>query len=226
MSINQFNKTMKKMMLSTLFLSAFMMLSCSNQEPISQQDATYQDALAAMATKKMVTQNYDYLNGIELYYSGAEAEIKRLKLEKTKLVAELENGNKKVLERIETIQVQNEKLVRFNAYLISKKPVLGPGGPLPPPQPCFDSKESNCNPKRKLSSKTFIILGKELSVSNVIIKNMKNQLVDAKFQHVEDPLNQNALQLTSDFKGEGTMYTTLKTDVVGEITIPTPVVGL
>ncbi len=226
MSINQFNKTMKKMMLSTLFLSAFMMLSCSNQEPISQQDATYQDALAAMATKKMVTQNYDYLNGIELYYSGAEAEIKRLKLEKTKLVAELENGNKKVLERIETIQVQIEKLVRLNAYLISKKPVLGPGGPLPPPQPCFDSKESNCNPKRKLSSKTFIILGKELSVSNVIIKNMKNQLVDAKFQHVEDPLNQNALQLTSDFKGEGTMYTTLKTDVVGEITIPTPVVGL
>ena len=226
MSINQFNKTMKKMMLSTLFLSAFMMLSCSNQEPISQQDATYQDALAAMATKKMVTQNYDYLNGIELYYSGAEAEIKRLKLEKTKLVAELENGNKKVLERIETIQVQNEKLVRFNAYLISKKPVLGPGGPPPPPQPCFDSKESNCNPKRKLSTKTFIILGKELSVSNVIIKNMKNQLVDAKFQHVEDPLNQNALQLTSDFKGEGTMYTTLKTDVVGEITIPTPVVGL
>ncbi|HMR16453.1 MAG TPA: hypothetical protein PKD13_08220 [Mariniflexile sp.] len=214
------------MMLSTLFLSAFMMLSCSNQEPISQQDATSQDALAAMATKKMVTQNYDYLNGIELYYSGAEAEIKRLKLEKTKLVAELENGNKKVLERIETIQVQIEKLVRFNAYLISKKPVLGPGGPLPPPQPCFDSKESNCNPKRKLSSKTFIILGKELSVSNVIIKNMKNQLVDAKFQHVEDPLNQNALQLTSDFKGEGTMYTTLKTDVVGEITIPTPVVGL
>ncbi|HMQ44223.1 MAG TPA: hypothetical protein PKC63_07715, partial [Mariniflexile sp.] len=79
------------MMLSTLFLSAFMMLSCSNQEPISQQDATSQDALAAMATKKMVTQNYDYLNGIELYYSGAEAEIKRLKLEKTKLVAELEN---------------------------------------------------------------------------------------------------------------------------------------
>ncbi len=226
MSINQFNKTMKKMMLSTLFLSAFMMLSCSNQEPISQQDATSQDALAAMATKKMVTQNYDYLNGIELYYSGAEAEIKRLKLEKTKLVAELENGNKKVLERIETIQVQIEKLVRLNAYLISKKPVLGPGGPLPPPQPCFDSKESNCNPKRKLSSKTFIILGKELSVSNVIIKNMKNQLVDAKFQHVEDPLNQNALQLTSDFKGEGTMYTTLKTDVVGEITIPTPVVGL
>ena len=226
MSINQFNKTMKKMMLSTLFLSAFMMLSCSNQEPISQQDATYQDALAAMATKKMVTQNYDYLNGIELYYSGAEAEIKRLKLEKTKLVAELENGNKKVLERIETIQIKIEKLVRFNAYLISKKPVLGPGGPLPPPQPCFDSKESNCNPKRKLSSKTFIILGKELSVSNVIIKNMKNQLVDAKFQHVEDPLNQNALQLTSDFKGEGTMYTTLKTDVVGEITIPTPVVGL
>lgn len=226
MSINQFNKTMKKMMLSTLFLSAFMMLSCSNQEPISQQDATYQDALAAMATKKMVTQNYDYLNGIELYYSGAEAEIKRLKLEKTKLVAELENGNKKVLERIETIQVQIEKLVRLNAYLISKKPVLGPGGPLPPPQPCFDSKESNCNPKRKLSSKTFIILGKELSVSNVIIKNMKNQLVDAKFQHVEDPLNQNALQLTSDFKGEGTMYTTLKTDLVGEITIPTPVVGL
>lgn len=226
MSINQFNKTMKKMMLSTLFLSAFMMLSCSNQEPISQQDATSQDALAAMATKKMVTLNYDYLNGIELYYSGAEAEIKRLKLEKTKLVAELENGNKKVLERIETIQVQIEKLVRFNAYLISKKPVLGPGGPLPPPQPCFDSKESNCNPKRKLSSKTFIILGKELSVSNVIIKNMKNQLVNAKFQHVEDPLNQNALQLTSDFKGEGTMYTTLKTDVVGEITIPTPVVGL
>lgn len=226
MSINQFNKTMKKMMLSTLFLSAFMMLSCSNQEPISQQDATSQDALVAMATKKMVTQNYDYLNGIELYYSGAEAEIKRLKLEKTKLVAELENGNKKVLERIETIQVQIEKLVRFNAYLISKKPVLGPGGPLPPPQPCFDSKESNCNPKRKLSSKTFIVLGKELSVSNVIIKNMKNQLVDAKFQHVEDPLNQNALQLTSDFKGEGTMYTTLKTDVVGEITIPTPVVGL
>ncbi|WP_157208283.1 hypothetical protein [Mariniflexile maritimum] len=214
------------MMLSTLFLSAFMMLSCSNQEPISQQDVTSQDALAAMATKKMVTQNYDYLNGIELYYSGAEAEIKRLKLEKTKLVAELENGNKKVLERIETIQVQIEKLVRFNAYLISKKPVLGPGGPLPPPQPCFDSKESNCNPKRKLSSKTFIVLGKELSVSNVIIKNMKNQLVDAKFQHVEDPLNQNALQLTSDFKGEGTMYTTLKTDVVGEITIPTPVVGL
>ena len=226
MSINQFNKTMKKMMLSTLFLSAFMMLSCSNQEPISQQDATSQDALAAMATKKMVTQNYDYLNGIELYYSGAEAEIKRLKLKKKKLVAELENGNKKVLERIETIQVQIEKLVRLNAYLISKKPVLGPGGPLPPPQPCFDSKESNCNPKRKLSSKTFIILGKELSVSNVIIKNMKNQLVDAKFQHVEDPLNQNALQLTSDFKGEGTMYTTLKTDVVGEITIPTPVVGL
>lgn len=224
MIINQFTKTMKKMMLSTLFLSAFMMLSCSNQEPLLQEESTSQNEL--MTAKKTVAQKYDYLNGIEIYYSGAEAEIKRLKLEKTKLVAELETGNKKVMERIETIQVQIEKLLRFNAYLISKKPVLGPGGPLPPPQPCYDGKLNNCNPKRKLSSKTLIVLGKELIVINVIVKNTKDQLVDAKFQHVEDPFNQSALQLKSDFKGEGTMYTTLKTDVVGEITIPTPVVGL
>lgn len=226
MSINQFNKTMKKMMLSTLFLSAFMLLSCSNQEPLLQEEAIVQKESTVLSAKKTEAQKYEYLNGIEIYYAGAEAEIKRLKLEKTKLVAELENGNKKVMERIETIQVQIEKLTRFNGYLISKKPILGPGGPLPPPQPCYDGKLNNCNPKRKLSSKTLIVLGKELTVSNVIIKNLKNQLVDAKFQSVEDPFNQSALQLRSDFKGEGTMYTTLKTDVVGEITIPTPVVGL
>lgn len=208
------------MILSTLFLSAFMMFSCSDQEQPLQREST------VINSKKTIEQKQDYLYGIQIYYLSTEVEIARLESEKTKLVAKLENGDKGVMEQIENIQIQIEKLTRFNANLVAKKPVLGPGGPIPPPRPCFVGKEGNCDPKQKLSPKTLIVLGNELIVSNVIIKNMNNQLVDAKFQPIEDSFSQSALQFISDFKGEGTMYTTFKVNGIGEITIPTPVVGL
>ena len=214
------------MTLSTLFLGAFIALSCSNQEHHLQEELASQEALTSLTAKSLEEQKYDYLYGNEIYYRSAEAEIKRSELIKTKLVVELENGNKEVMEQIEKIQIEIKKLNRFIDYLTVKKPILGPGGPIPTPYPCTADEKSNCDPKQKMTSKTLIVLGKELIVLNVIIKNMKNQLVDAKFQPVEDQFSQSALELKSSFMGEGIMYTTLKTDVVGEITIPTPVVGL
>ena len=214
------------MTLSTFILSVFITLSCSNQEQPLNEEVTSQEELTSMTAKTLEEQKYDYLYGNEIYYRSAEAEIKRLESIKTKLVAELENGNKGVMEEIEKNQIEIKKLIQFIDFLTVQKPILGPGGPIPTPYPCTSGEKSNCDPKRKLSSKTLIVLGKELIVLNVIIKNMKNQLVDAKFQPVEDQFSQSALELKSSFMGEGIMYTTLKTDVVGEITIPTPVVGL
>lgn len=217
---------MKKMILPTLFLSAFMMLSCSDQEQHSQDELTAKKESTAINAKRAAAEKYDYLYGIQMYYLSTEVEIKRLESEKTNLVARLENGDKDVVEQIENNQIQIEKLTRFNDYLISRRPILGPGGPIQPPKPCFVGEENNCDPKQNLSPKTLIVLGNELTVSNVIIKNMKNQLVDANFQPVEDQFSQSALQFKSDFKDGGTMYTTFKVKSIGEITIPTPVVGL
>lgn len=213
------------MTLSTFILSVFITLSCSNQEQPLQEELASQEALTSLSAKTLEEQKYDYLYGNEIYYRSAEAEIKRLILNKTKLVAELENGNREVMEQIEKIQIEIKKLNWLLDFLSVQKPILGPGGPIPPPQPCFVGKESNCDPKQKLSSKTLIVLGKELIVSNVIIKNLKNQFGYEAFQPVKDQFGQSALQLKTSFTGEGIMYTTLKT-VIGEITIPTPVVGL
>ena len=211
------------MMLSTLFLSAFMLLSCSNQEPLLQEEVTAQKESTVIAAKKTEAQKYDYIYGLQIYYSGAEAEIKRLESEKNNLVVKLENGDKKVMEHIENIQIQIKKLHRVMDFLMAVKPPKGLKGPVKP-RPCFE--EYNCNPKQKLTIKTAIVLGEELTVSNVVIKNEKDQLIDAKFQPIEDQFSQSALQLLANFKGEGTMYTTLKIKAIGEITIPTPVVGL
>ena len=208
---------MKKMTVFTLFLSAFVMLSCSNQEQTSQEELT------SINTTASIEQKYDELYGIQMYYLSTEAEITRLGLLKTKLVAELEKGNKEVISQLENIQKEIEKLTRFNDYLILLKPVTGLKPP-PPPQPCLET--GNCDPTKKISSNTLIILGTELVVTKVVVKNYKNQLVDTTFLPVEDAFGQNALQVKSDFKGEGVMYTILKTRVVGEITIPTPVIGL
>lgn len=210
-------RKMKKMTLFTLFLTATTLLSCSNQEQTSQDELTSINATAS------VEQNYDYLYGIEIYYRGAEAEVKRLQIDKMKLVTEMEKGDKGAMEKIENIQIEIERLNKFIGFLTILTPPKGPKQPPLPPQPCLE--DSNCDPTKKLTANTLIILGKDLIVSNVFIKNMKNQLVEAKFQPVEDSFSQSALQLKSNFKGEGIMYTTLKTKAVGEITIPIPVVG-
>ena len=208
---------MKKMTLFTLFLTATTLLSCSNQEQTSQEELNF------ITAKSSKAQNYDELYGIQMYYLSAEAEITRLGFQKTKLVAELEKGNKEVINQIENIQKEIEKLTRFNDYLILLKPAKGLK-PLPPPQPCLET--GNCDPTKKISSNTLIILGKELSVTKVVVKNSKNQSLDIAFLPVEDQFGQNALQVKSNSSGEGIMYTTLKTEFVGEITIPTPVVSL
>tara|TARA_R110000868_G_scaffold373423_1_gene637514 strand:+ start:4879 stop:5505 length:627 start_codon:yes stop_codon:yes gene_type:complete len=208
---------MKKMTLFTLFLSAFVILSCSNQEQTSQEELT------SITAKTATEQKYDELYGIQMYYLSTEAEITRLGLLKTKLVAELEKGNKEVINQLENIQKEIEKLTRFNDYLILLKPAKGLK-PLPPPQPCLET--GNCDPTKKISSNTLIILGKELAITKVVVKNSKNQSLDISFQPVEDSFGQNALQVSTNYNGEGVMYTTIKTKVVGEITIPTPVISL
>ncbi len=220
---------MKKMYLTTLILSLIMAFSCADQEQqLIQEELSSSTSKTTedITAKTSAEQETEYLYGIQIYYSSAEAEIKRLVTVKTKLVSEMENGNKKVIEDIEKIQIQIEKLSRFNEHLMQIKPPKGPIGPMPTPNPCVDGQVSNCNPKRKLTPETLILLGNDLIVTNVIIKDTKDQMVDAKFQPVEDQFSQRALLLKSSFKGEGTMYTTLKTTAVGEITIPTPVVGL
>tara|TARA_R110001583_G_scaffold51130_2_gene159508 strand:- start:118617 stop:119249 length:633 start_codon:yes stop_codon:yes gene_type:complete len=210
---------MKKMTLFTFVMSSFILLSCSNE------DKTLQEDLIAVAAKTEAIQENDYLYGIEIYYSSAEIEIKRLALQKTKLAAEFENGNKGVVEQIENIQEEIEKLKRFNESLRFIKKPIGAKGPMPP-KPCFIDNRSNCVPLQNLSTKTVIVLGKELMVTHVIVKNNRNDSVDTAFQPVEDQFGQNALQLKTSLKGEGVMYTTLKIKDVGEITIPTPVVSL
>lgn len=215
---------MKKMYVTTLILSLFMVFSCTDQEQSLIQEELNSDTVKtaeAIAAKTAKDQEDEYLYGIQIYYSSAEAEIKRLELIKTKLVTEMENGNKKVIEDIENTQIQIEKLSRFNEDLKQIKPPKS----FPTPYPCFDGEVSNCNPKRKLSPETLILLGNDLIVTNVIIKNTKNEIVESKFQPIEDQYSQQTLLLKSNFKGEGIMYTTIKTKVVDEITIPTPVVS-
>lgn len=213
---------MKKMTLSTFILSVFIMLSCSNQEQPLNEALTSQEELTSMSAKTLEEQKYDYLYGIEMYYSSAEIEIKRLKTLKTKLVAELENGNKGVMEQIESIQKEIEKLNRFNESLLILPKPKGPIGPMPP-QPCYMDNRANCIPILTMTPKTAIVLGPDLVVSDVAIIDQKNQTVRTEYQPVKDSYGQASFQIKSDFKGEGTMYTTFKTKAVGTITIPTPI---
>ncbi|MGK0414375.1 MAG: hypothetical protein ACJA1B_002599 [Polaribacter sp.] len=210
---------MKNMIHYALILSSFLLVSCNTPEQSTQEELT------STTAKTLIEQEQNYLYGIEIYYSSAEIEIKRLDEQKTKLVAEFENGNKAVMEQIENIQKEVEKLKRFNASLLYIKKPIGGKGPMPP-RPCFIDNRSNCIPQQNLSSNTVIVLGKELIVTKVFIKNNKNGSAKADFITVKDQFGQSALQLKTNFQGEGIMYTTLKTNAVGEITIPTPIVIL
>ncbi|APQ17581.1 hypothetical protein [Maribacter hydrothermalis] len=211
---------MKNMTYLTLFLSSLLLISCSSPEQSSQEELT------AITAKTMIEQEDNYLYGIEIYYSSAEAEIKNLENQKIKLVAELENGNKEAMEQIENIQIQIGKLIRFNEFLYSIKKPKGPIGPIPPPKPCLVGGENNCIPIQNISSKSVIVLGEELMVTDIIMKNNKNQSFKTTFESIKDEFGQSALQLKTGLKGEGIMYTTLKTKAVGEITIPTPVISM
>jgi hypothetical protein len=206
---------MKNMTLFTILLSSFLMLSCSDQELSLQEDLTTINA------KTAIGQDYDYLYGVQMYFLSTEAEIKRLEAQKTKLVAELENGNKEVMEQIENIQIEIGKLNRFNKYLILLKKPKGPGAP-PKPRPCLET--GNCDPTQKLTSKSLIVLGDGLFVTDVIIKDRTNKVVKMAYQQMEDTYGQPSLQIKSEFNGEGIMYTSFKAEGVGQITIPTPIV--
>tara|TARA_R110002012_G_scaffold320402_2_gene543937 strand:+ start:46554 stop:47183 length:630 start_codon:yes stop_codon:yes gene_type:complete len=208
---------MKKMTLVTLFLSLATLWSCSNAEQTSEEELT---SITAKALKEEVEEP---LYGLQMYYTSTEAEIRRLETLKTNLVAEQEKGNSKVLEQIESIQKQIENLTRFNKYLISLKPPKGLK-PLPPPQPCF-SDENNCDPEQKISPKTVVLLGNDLNLINVIIKNQENEVIKMEYQPIKDSFGQASIVIKSEFRGAGVMLTTFKTKELGEITIPTPVIS-
>ncbi|MBD0779270.1 hypothetical protein HPE56_15830 [Maribacter sp. ANRC-HE7] len=200
----------------TLFLTVATLVSCSNHE-------TTEDELTSVNSKTSKDQADEPIYGHQFYYASTEIEINRLKLQKTKLVAEFENGNKVVMEQIEKIQKDIKKLKRFNESLLFIKRPKGSKGPMPP-KPCLIDDRSNCIPRQNLSPNTVIVLGEELIVTSVLIKNNKEESVDTSFQSIKDEYGQSALQLKTSLEGEGIMYTTLKSEAVGEITIPTPVV--
>jgi|LGOV01.1.fsa_nt_gb hypothetical protein len=206
---------MKKMNVIPLFVSLFMLFSCNQQEQFIQDQI--------VTTKVSEEQKNEYLYGLQIYYSSAVAEINGLEQRKAELLMAVEKGKEEALKELEKVQEEIEKLNQFKEYLLGLSPPVGPDRPIPmPPIGCMVT--SNCDPKQDITYTKGIVLVKEIEVLNVEVRNDKNRLVGEGTETGKDEFGQQALLLKLNFTGSATMTTTLNTEVVGKITLVTPVV--
>lgn len=203
---------MKKMNVIPLFISLFMMISCTNQEQLVQDKTS--------TSKASEEEGKEYLYALEVYYVSAVAEINNLKLKKAELIAELEGGDKEVINEIENIQKRLEKLNQFKDYLLEMRI---PRAPKPIKMPPIGCLEGNCNPLQDLTSISGIVLGDTFKVSNLEIRNAKDQVIAKGTIIGKDSFGQRTMMLEADFTGQATMITTIEGENIERIILSTPV---
>jgi len=207
---------MKKMNVIPLFISLFMMISCTNQEQLVQTQVKTANT----------TQENEYLSAQQLYFSSTVEKISQLMIRKAELVAELESGNKEVIQEIESIQKQLETYNKAQDYfygMVRPKGPKGPVGPMPP-VPCLNEKES-CIPIITFT-KAVLIGENKLNILKLSILDSKGNEVGRGIKIEEVIPNQKAMMLEiKKFEGQATMYSTLVIEGDIEIILETPVRG-
>ena len=208
---------MKKMNVIPLFISLFLMVSCTNQEQLIQEQTK--------ATK--ATQENEYLSAQQLYFSSTVEKIAALTKRKAELVAELESGNNEVIQEIEDIQKMLETYNKAQDYffgMIRPKGPKGPVGPMPP-VPCL-GEEVSCNPIIA-STKAVLIGDNKLDILKLVILDAKGNEVGRGVKVTEIIPNQKAMILEiKKFEGQATMISTLVIEGEIKITLETPVRGV
>ncbi len=208
---------MKKMNAIPLFISLFLMISCTNQEQLIQEQTN---------TVK-TTQENEYLSAQQLYFSSTVEKIAKLKKRKAELVAELESGNKDVIQEIESIQKMLETYNKAQDYffgMVRPKGPKGPVGPMPP-VPCL-GEEVSCNPIIAFT-KAVLIGNNKLDIIKLVILDAKGNEVGRGIKVEEIIPKQRAMLLeVKKFEGQATMVSTLVIEGNIEITLETPVRGI
>ncbi len=199
---------MKKMNVISV-LSAFVILfSCSRQEQQIQEE------LEGVSAKTELDQEKDnYLFGLQIYHLIAVAEIVKLEKQKMELVVQIEEGNKKATEELESVQqsINKYEMLSENMLRIPRK--------FPrPPKGCINPEDKGCRIEIDLIQ--GIVLADGVELHKVEIKDSKNNVVGEGTKLGEDSLGQPVLLIKSDFKGSATMYFTIETKSVGKIILP------
>ena len=208
---------MKKMNVIPLFISLFLMISCTNQEQLIQKQTKTVKA----------SQENEYLSAQQLYFSSTVEKIATLTKRKAELVAELESGNNEVIQEIEDIQKMLETYNKAQDYffgMVQPKGPKGPVGPMPP-VPCI-GEEVSCNPIIA-STKAVLIGNNKLDILKLVILDSKGNEVGRGVKVIEIIPNQKAMILEiTKFEGQATMISTLVIEGEIEITLETPVRGV
>ena len=204
---------MKKMNVIPLFISLFLMVSCSNNEQIINKQTE--------TSKTFEKEQNENLYALQVYYVSAVAEIHALELKKASLIAALENGNKDVIKEIEQVQKKLEKLNRFKENLLDMKLPKAPRPIKMPPVGCLEN--GNCNPMQNLTHINKMVLGDTFKILSLEIKDAENNVVGRGTSRSRDSYGQSAIKLETAFTGEATMTTTLAIKDIDEITLTTPV---
>ena len=208
---------MKKMNVIPLFISLFLMISCTNQEQLIQKQTKTVKA----------SQENEYLSAQQLYFSSTVEKIATLTKRKAELVAELESGNNEVIQEIEDIQKMLETYNKAQDYffgMVQPKGPKGPVGPMPP-VPCI-GEEVSCNPIIA-STKAVLIGNNKLDILKLVILDSKGNEVGRGVKVIEIIPNQKAMILEiTKFEGQATMVSKLLIEREIEIVLETPVRGL
>lgn len=203
---------MKKMNVISLFLSLFLLASCSHQEQLIEDQTELETAEKESKNRE---QESEYFFGPQIYHLIAETEIAKLEIRKIELIEEKENGNEEATGKLETIQQSLNKFMSLSESmaLLGKMPR--------PPRGCTNP-EINCVfDISSILGITFVDIVEPSRVEppRIEFTDSENNIVEGNIEIGETPLGEPALLFDPEVTGNGKMIFTINTETLGEMTL-------
>lgn len=183
-----------------LFVIALTLLgaSCSNPEIVEPE-------LAAINAQYDSEEEFDFLNGLDLYKRSTEVQIFELDQRIAELSEAIETGEEGYAEELENAQRDRERLYEHQELLETLIRPIGGRGPGPrPPKGCF---VANCTDGINIRGVHGISIPQETMVESLEIKNQAGEIIGEGTELAENEYGDLMMQFeTNEFEGIAIMY--------------------
>lgn len=203
---------MKKMNVIPLFLSLFLLASCSHQEQLIEDQTELETAEKESKNRE---QESEYFFGPQIYHLIAEEEIAKLEIRKIELIEEIENGNEEAPEKLEATLQSLDKFMSLSESML----LLGfPRGPRRP-RGCETPDNPMYNCLFDISSIQWITHSDGVELRLVKFTDSEGNMVEGNIELGENPFGESALFFDPEITGNGKMIFIINTIDLGEMTL-------
>lgn len=187
-----------------LILITLMVFGASCTEP-----DVYENELSATKAQHSSEEEYDFLNGLEMFKRSTEVQLFELDELIGELTEAIEGGEEGHEEELEDAQQERELLREYQELMNTFRVPRGGRGPGPkPPKGCF---VANCNDGIDIRGVHGIAISQEISIEGLVIEDNEGQIVGEGTELSENQYGDLTMRFeTQEFEGVGTMYITIR----------------